>query len=113
VSYGKEVDIASKLNNYLKIKGFIKNMFRPQKTLKETRIKLSALLYGSDNWIIKAADARSKSSRHETYEKNSRIHLDRLQNKHRDCKEINITTVWGKIQENEKKLFAIHKQNAP
>ena len=33
--YKKEVDIDNKLKNYLKI-----NMFRPQKTLKTTRIKL-------------------------------------------------------------------------
>jgi hypothetical protein len=39
MSYEKEVDIDSKLNNYLKITGIINNMFRPQKTLKKTRIK--------------------------------------------------------------------------
>jgi hypothetical protein len=53
--YAKEVDIDIKLNNHLKITGIINNMFRPQKTLKETRIKLynilaiAALLYGSKN----------------------------------------------------------------
>ena len=35
-SYEKEVDIDNKLKNYLKIN----NIFRPQKTLKTTRIKL-------------------------------------------------------------------------
>jgi hypothetical protein len=40
MSYEKEVDIDNKLNNYLKITGIINNLFRPQKTLKERRIKL-------------------------------------------------------------------------
>jgi hypothetical protein len=44
----------------MKITGTINNMFRPQKSLNETRIKLyitlslPALLYGSENWTIKA-----------------------------------------------------------
>jgi hypothetical protein len=64
ISYEKEVDIDNKLNNLLKITGVINNMFRPQKTLKKTRIKLyntqvlSALLHGSENWTIKTRDAR-------------------------------------------------------
>ena len=39
-------------------------MFRPQKSLKKTRIKLHktlalpVLLYGSETWTIKAGDAR-------------------------------------------------------
>jgi len=39
-------------------------MFRPQKALQKTRIKLyntlslPALLYGSENWTIKVRDAR-------------------------------------------------------
>jgi hypothetical protein len=39
-------------------------VFRPQKTLKKTRIKLCntlalpVLLYGSETWTIKAGDAR-------------------------------------------------------
>jgi hypothetical protein len=48
----------------LKITGIINNVFRPLKTLKKTRIKLHntltlpGLLYGSENWTIKARDAR-------------------------------------------------------
>jgi hypothetical protein len=51
------------LNNYLKITGILNNVFRPQKALKKTRIKLyntlalPVLLYGSETWIIKARDA--------------------------------------------------------
>ena len=39
-------------------------MFRPQKTLKKTRIKLynilelPVLLFGSETWTVKARDAR-------------------------------------------------------
>ena len=40
ISYEKEEDTDSKLNNYLQITGIINNTFRAQKTLKKTRIKL-------------------------------------------------------------------------
>jgi hypothetical protein len=56
--------VKNKLNNYLKITGILNNVFRPQKTLKKTRIKLyntlalPVLLYGSETWTIKARDAR-------------------------------------------------------
>ena len=49
---------------YLKITGILNNVFRQQKTLKKTRIKLyntlalPVLLYGSETWTIKARDAR-------------------------------------------------------
>ena len=62
ISYKKEVDIDNKLNNLLKITGINNNKFRPQKTLKKTRIKLynalavPALLDGTENWIITARD---------------------------------------------------------
>jgi hypothetical protein len=48
----------------LKITGISNNVFRPQKTVKKTRIKLyntlalPILLYGSETWTIKASDAR-------------------------------------------------------
>ena len=53
ISYEGELDIAIKLNNVLKIIGILNNVFRPQRTLKKTRIKLyntlalPVLLYGS------------------------------------------------------------------
>jgi hypothetical protein len=71
--YEKEVDIDNKFSNYLKVASIINNVFRPQKTLKKTRIKLClkktrtklcitlalpALLYRSENWTIKARDKR-------------------------------------------------------
>ena len=40
ISYEKELDIDNKLHTYLKITGILNNVFRPQKTLKKTRIKL-------------------------------------------------------------------------
>ena len=40
ISYEKELDIYNKLRKYLKITGILNNVFRPQKTLKKTRIKL-------------------------------------------------------------------------
>ena len=64
ISYERELDIDNKLNNYLKVTGILNNMFRPQKTLKKTRIKLynalalPVLLYGSETWTIKTRDAR-------------------------------------------------------
>jgi hypothetical protein len=40
LSYEKELDIDNKLHNYLKITGILNNMFRPQKNLKKSKIKL-------------------------------------------------------------------------
>jgi hypothetical protein len=63
ISCERKLDIEKKLNNYLKITGILNNVFRPQKALKKTRIKLHntlahpVLLYGSETWTIKARDA--------------------------------------------------------
>jgi hypothetical protein len=38
ISYEKELDIDNKLHNYLKSTGILNNVFRPQNTLKKTRI---------------------------------------------------------------------------
>jgi hypothetical protein len=57
-------DCDNKLHNYLKITGIINNVFQPKKPLMKTRIKLYnalavlTLLYGSENWTIKARDER-------------------------------------------------------
>ena len=48
----------------MKITGILNNVFKPQKPLKKTRIKLfntlalPVLSYGSETWTIKASDAR-------------------------------------------------------
>jgi len=58
------LNIDKKLHNYLKITGILNNVFRPQKTLKKTKIKLyntltfPVLLYGSETWTVKARDVR-------------------------------------------------------
>jgi hypothetical protein len=63
ISFERELDIEKKLNNYMKITGILNNVFRPQKAIKKTRIKLydtlalPVLLYGSETWTIKARDA--------------------------------------------------------
>jgi len=40
ISYERELDIDNKLNHFLKITGILNNVFRQQKKLKKTRIKL-------------------------------------------------------------------------
>ena len=48
----------------MKITGILNNVFRPQKSLKKTRIKLyntlalPVLLYGSETWALKTRDGR-------------------------------------------------------
>jgi len=97
-SYEKEVDIDNKLKNYLKI-----NMFRPQKTLKTTRIKLyhkialPAPFYSSENYSKRCK--KKNSSKYEGYEKNTRIHLDRLYNKQRDVKITKYNSSFGQNTE--------------
>jgi hypothetical protein len=64
IFYEGELDIDNKLDNFLKIRGILNNVFRPQKALKKTRIKLyntpalPVLLYDSETWTVKASDAR-------------------------------------------------------
>jgi hypothetical protein len=64
MSYEKEMDINNKMNNYLKTTDIINNMFIPQKNFKKTRPKLystltlTGLLYGCQNWAIKARGTR-------------------------------------------------------
>jgi hypothetical protein len=86
ISYEEKVDIGNKLSNYLKITCIVDNMFRAQKTLKKTRIKLynalalPALLYGSENWTIKGRGARRITTAEVKYmgEKKCKMYLDRF-----------------------------------
>jgi hypothetical protein len=88
------MDIDNKLNNYLKITDIVNSVFIPEKPLKKTRIQiyntlgLSTLLYGNENWTIKARDAirtviiiiaslALMLLLFEIHEKNNRIHLDK------------------------------------
>jgi hypothetical protein len=73
-SYEKEVDI-DKLNTYFEITRTINNMFRRQKTLKKTRIKLynilalPAVVFGCEKWTIKARDARKVTAAEMKYKR--------------------------------------------
>ena len=59
ISYEGELGSDNKLNKFLKITVVLNNVFRPQKALKKTRMKLyntlalPVLLYGSETWTIK------------------------------------------------------------
>jgi hypothetical protein len=69
--------VAQYLNHCATISGPLK----PQKTLMKTRIilhhtvALLALLYGSENWTIKARRKKNNTSRDEIHDKNIGIHL--------------------------------------
>jgi len=97
--------IRNKLNNVLKITGNLNNVFRPQKTLKKTRIKLHntlalpVLLYGSETWTIKAKWRQKNNSSRDEIHENSRINLDRIQNKWTNCKGVKITLILDKLLE--------------
>ena len=84
ISYEKEMDIDNKLNNYLKIKDISNNMFRPQKTSKNTTAKpqnreaIPDLLYGSENWTIKARDARRLTAAEMKYIRKQQDTLGRI-----------------------------------
>ena len=75
ISYENEVNIHNKLNNCLIITGTESNVFRPQTTLKKTRKKLyntlvlPVLSQGSENWTIKATDARRITASEMKYER--------------------------------------------
>jgi len=82
-------------------------MFRPQKTLKKTTLKLHntlalpVLFYGSETWTVKASDARRITAA----EKNrTEEHLDRLQNKCTNCKGVKNNTIFGQITGIQEKL---------
>jgi hypothetical protein len=106
ISYETELDIDNKLHNYLKITGIINNMFRPQNTLKKTRIKLyntlalPVLLYGSETWTIKSRDARRITAAEMKYMRRTAGYTwtDCKTNLH-IAKELEITTVLDKLLE--------------
>jgi hypothetical protein len=58
------LDIDNKFQNYLKFTGILYNVFRPQKSLNKTKIKLyntldlPVLLCGSETWTVTARDGR-------------------------------------------------------
>ena len=106
ISYEKELDIDNKLHIYLKITGIVNNVFRPQKPLKETTIKLynkltlQVLLYDSETWTIKARDASRISAAEMKYMRKTAGHTwtDYKTNLH-IVKELGITPVLDKLLE--------------
>ena len=109
LSYGKELDIDNKLHNYLKITGILNNVFRPQKTLKKTRIKLyntlalPVLLYGSKTWTIKARDARRITAAEVRYMRTAGYTWTDYKTNTQITKEFKITQILDKLLEYKRK----------
>jgi hypothetical protein len=81
-------------------------VFRQQKTLNETRINLYSLLalpvllYGGENWIIKATDARRITAAERKYVRiTARYTGTNHKTNTKIAKELNITTALGKTQD--------------
>jgi len=86
-------------------------VFRPQKTLKKTRIKLHntlalpVLLYGSETWTVKASDAGRITAAEMKYMRRTAGYTwDRLQSKCKNCKEVKNDTNFGLITGIQEKL---------
>jgi hypothetical protein len=90
----------------LRITGIINSVFRPKKPLKKTIIKLyntlalPTLLYLSENWTIKARDARRITAAQMKYMRKTAGHIwtDHKTNTE-IAKELNVTPVLDKIQD--------------
>jgi hypothetical protein len=67
------------------------------------------LLYGSETWNVKASDARRITAAEEILEKNSRIHLDRLQNKCTNYEGVKNNNIFGQINGIQEKLVTTCK----
>ena len=112
ISYEKELDIDNKLHNYLKITGILNNVFRPQKNLKKTRIKLyntlalPVLLYSSETWTIKAKDTRRITAAEMKYTRRTAGYTwtDYKTNKQTNCKGIKNNTNFRQITGIQEKL---------
>jgi len=106
ISYEGELDIDNKLNNFLKITGILNNVFRPQKTLKKTIIKLyntlalPVLLYGSETWTVKARDARRITAAEMKYMRRTAGYTwTDYKTNEQIPKELNITPILDKLLE--------------
>ena len=106
ISYEKELEIDNILHNYFKITGILNNVFRPQKTLKKTKLKLyntlalPVLLYGSETWTIKASDARRITAAEMKYMKRTAGYTwTDYKTNSRIAKELEITPVLDKLLE--------------
>jgi len=84
-------------------------VFRPQKTLKKTRIKLyntlalPVLLYGSETWTIKASDARRITAAHMKYVRRTAGYTwTDYKTNAQIAKELKITPILNKLLEHKK-----------
>jgi hypothetical protein len=92
----------------LKITGILNNVFRPQETLKKTRIKLyntvafPVLLYGSETWTVTARDSRRITAAQMKYMRRTAgyIWTDYKTNT-QIAKELKITPILDKLLEYE------------
>jgi predicted amidohydrolase len=86
----------------LKKTGFINNVFKPKKTRIKfySTLALPTLLYGSENWTIKATDARRITAAEMKYMRRTAGYTwtDHKTNTE-IAKELNITPVLDKIQD--------------
>jgi hypothetical protein len=113
ISYENGMDIDNKLNKYLKITGIINNVFKPKKTLMKTTNTpaIPTLLYGSENWTIKARDARRITAPEMKYMiRTSGYTWTDHETNTEIAKEFNITSVLDKIQD-YKRSWIQHEQH--
>jgi hypothetical protein len=88
-------------------------MFRAQKTLKKTKIKLynalalPALLYGSENWTIKGRDERRITTPElkYMYKKKAGYTWADYKTNTETAKELNVTLIFDKVQEYRRNWF--------
>ena len=106
ISYEGELDIGNKLNNFLKITVIFKSVFRTQKNLKKTKIKLyntlalPVLLYRSETWTIKAGDSRRITAAEMKYMRRTAGYTWTVYKTNAQiAKEIKITPVLDKLLE--------------
>ena len=110
------MDIDNKLRNYLKITGILNNVFRPQKTLKKTRMKLynklalPVLLYGSETWTVRARDARRITAAEMKYTRRTAGYTGTdYRKKYTNCKGVKNNTNFGQITGIQEKLDTVCK----
>jgi len=119
ISYEGELDIDNKLNKFLKITGILNNVFRPQKSLKKTRIKIyntldfPVLLYGRETCTFKARYARRITAAEMKYMRRTAGYTwVRLQKKCTICKGVKNNTNFGQTTGIKEKLDTTCEKNA-
>jgi hypothetical protein len=90
----------------LKITGILNNVFRPQKSLKKTIIKLyntlalPLLLYGSETWTVKARDTRRITAAEMKYMRKTAEYISTdYKTNTQIAKELKITPILDKLLE--------------